>query len=128
MLTKLSQIDDLLNNTTFQDFKPGYKIWLEKDGLAFGDGLFELLSGVARLGSISRAASDVGMSYRAAWGKIKEAENRWNIKLVLTQVGGETGGGTILTEEGFQILTKYEIFRRQAEISIQELFNELFKR
>lgn len=116
------------NNTLPPGFNSGCKIWLEKDGLSLGDGLFKLLSGVARFGSISRAAAHVGMSYRAAWGKIKEAENRWNIKLVRTQVGGETGGGAVLTEEGAAILTRYEVFRRQAEVSIQELFTELFEK
>ena len=73
-------------------FKAEYKIWLEKDGAIFGDGLCDLLSSISGLGSIACAARELGMSYRAAWGKIRVAEKKWGIPLVVTRVGGAAGG------------------------------------
>jgi molybdate transport system regulatory protein len=108
-------------------FNLGCKIWLERDGFSIGDGLFILLSGVDRLGSIARAATDLGMSYRAAWGKIKEAERRWNVILVQTQIGGESGGGTVLTAEGVELMAKFKRFKQLADNAVKELFDESFK-
>ncbi len=116
----------MAGNDPMPKFNLGFKVWLEKDGLSFGDGLFYLLSGVARLGSIARAAADLNMSYRAAWGKIKEAERRWNITLILTHIGGETGGGAVLTPEGEELLARYYLFRKKAEDMARELFTDVF--
>jgi len=75
-------------------FQPGFKVWLEKGGAVFGEGLFNLLVGIEKTGSISGAACEMGMSYRSAWGKIRVCEKKWGIMLVSARVGGDTGGGS----------------------------------
>lgn len=95
----------------FLGFKPGCKVWLEKDGAVFGEGLYDLLSRIERTGSIASAASEMGMSYRAAWGKIKVAEKKWRIKLVNTRVGGDSGGGASLTGEAGLLLDRFRRLR-----------------
>lgn len=105
----------------------GYKIWLEKDKTIFGEGLFKLLSHISSLGSISQAAKSMGMSYRAAWGKIKVAEKRLGVKLVTTQVGGEMGGGAKLTPEAGELLEKFDKLRREVDSFIEKSFNDIFK-
>ncbi len=92
-------------------FKPGCKVWLEKEGAVFGEGLYDLLSRIERTGSIAAAASEMGMSYRAAWGKIKVAEKRWRVKLVFTRVGGDAGGGTSLTGEAKMLMERFRDLR-----------------
>ncbi len=58
-------------------------LWLETDkGLLFGPGRAELLECIERLGSLRKAADDLGMSYRAAWGKIKRTEEALGYKLI----------------------------------------------
>lgn len=104
-----------------------YKIWLEKEGAIFGDGLFNLLSNVSLLGSISQAAREMGMSYRAAWGKIKVAERRWKVSLVITQVGGEMGGGAQLTPEAEGLLFRYRRLREEADRFLNDSFQEMFR-
>ena len=55
--------------------KVKFKIWIEQDGnVAFAEGRRMLLEAVERLGSLNAAAKELGMSYRAAWGKIKATE------------------------------------------------------
>jgi len=108
-------------------FHVRHKIWLENDGVIFGDGLFVLLSNVTRFGSISQAAREMGMSYRAAWGKIKVAERRCGVPLVLTQVGGEMGGGARLTPEGEELLEKFYRMRQEVDKFILNSFKEIFE-
>jgi molybdate transport system regulatory protein len=105
----------------------GYKIWLEKDKAILGAGLFKLLSQILGLGSISQAAKVMGMSYRAAWGKIKMAEKRLGIPLVITQVGGEMGGGARLTPEAEELLNKFDRLWREVDNFAESSFKEIFK-
>ncbi|SHF19943.1 winged helix-turn-helix domain-containing protein [Desulforamulus putei] len=108
-------------------FQPGCKVWLESGGTNFGDGLYYLLLNVKEYGSISQAARIMGMSYRAAWGKIKSAEKNWGFKLVETQVGGDAGGGAILTREGSRLLECFGVFRSRLEKAMVEIFKESFE-
>ncbi|HZV65298.1 MAG TPA: substrate-binding domain-containing protein [Telluria sp.] len=52
-----------------------------------------LLTAVSKLGSISRAATDCGMSYRHAWGLLREFSTQFGAELVL-KVRGQ---GTVLS-------------------------------
>lgn len=99
----------------FLGFRPGCKVWLEKEGAVFGEGLYRLLLGIDRAGSIAAAAMEMGMSYRAAWGKIKAAEKKWDIHLVTTRVGGEAGGGAILTGEARMLLERFRELQQETE-------------
>ncbi|MFZ5648255.1 MAG: winged helix-turn-helix domain-containing protein [Bacillota bacterium] len=96
-------------------FRPACKIWFEKDGEVFGEGLYNLLLLIESTGSISGAASQMEMSYRAAWGKIRAAEKRWGIRLVNARVGGETGGGSKLTGEAAELVKRFGKFREEAD-------------
>ncbi|MHB8157301.1 MAG: winged helix-turn-helix domain-containing protein [Desulfocucumaceae bacterium] len=98
-------------------FRPAVKIWLEKEGQALGEGLYKLLSLIEKKGSIAGAASEMEMSYRNAWGKIKTAEKAWGIKLVDTRVGGLLGGGTGLTGEAAELIKTYQELRAHIERS-----------
>ncbi len=107
-------------------FHPGCKVWLERGSTNFGDGLYYLLINVQKYGSISQAAREMGMSYRAAWGKIKRAERDWGFKLIATQVGGDAGGGASLTEDGEKLVTSFGNFRSGMDKELQRIFWESF--
>lgn len=79
-------------------------LWLETDeGMVLGIGRAMLLMKVGEYGSLSKAASDLGMSYRAAWGKIRKTEEILGRPLV-TRKGNKREGyqltdyGRLLTE------------------------------
>lgn len=108
-------------------FTPGYKIWLEKNDGVQGDGFFKLLEYIEQAGSISGAAAAMGMSYRAAWGKIKTAEKKWGMVLVATRVGGEAGGGTRLTPGAVELIRRYYRFREEAGREIERIFKQSFQ-
>jgi len=99
----------------------GYKVWLERDGVILGEGLYNILISIRKTGSISRAAADLKMSYRTAWGKIKEAEQGWGVVLVKTKVGGETGGGAELTPLAVRLIYQYDNFRGELDRVIRDI-------
>lgn len=109
------------------DFGVDYKLWLKKNGAVFGGGLFILLRHVGICGSISQAAREMGMSYRAAWGKVKDAENSWKMTLVNTRVGGELGGGASLTPGAEELLQKYSSLKQELDQTVQNIFEKIFE-
>jgi len=72
-----------------------------------------LLESIESCGSINKAAKNVGLSYKAAWEKIETLNNLSDKPLVIRQVGGSGGGGTVLTEEGRELLQKVAVLRRE---------------
>lgn len=105
-----------------------YKVWLDCDGKAFGEGPYELLQRVASLGSLHRAAADMNMSYRKAWLLLGSIEKRLGITLLDRTVGGVSGGGSKLTREARLFMRRYEKFRRDVEKSLQRIYDKHFGR
>ncbi|MCJ2164065.1 MULTISPECIES: LysR family transcriptional regulator [unclassified Pseudodesulfovibrio] len=59
------------------------RVWLEQEDKTYiGIGSTLLLQHVDNLGSLRKAAEALGMSYRRAWGKLKNAEERIGQPLV----------------------------------------------
>ncbi|WP_258360769.1 winged helix-turn-helix domain-containing protein [Moorella sulfitireducens] len=103
-----------------------YKFWLEDREHVFGEGLFELLQEIEQRGSLSEAARSLHMSYRQAWGQVKKAESRLGQKLLLTRVGGETGGGAELTPAGKWFLQRFQLFKHEAGAAVEAAFQRYF--
>ncbi|MBX3657654.1 MAG: LysR family transcriptional regulator [Ramlibacter sp.] len=68
------------------------------------DKRIHILRAVGASGSISQAARDAGVSYKAAWQAIDTLTNLAGAPLVERAVGGAGGGGARLTEQGRQLL------------------------
>ena len=84
------------------------KGWLEKDGkVVAGGGKIQLLEYVQSEGSISSAAKAMNMSYRHAWGIVKDMEKAAGGKLVESSRGGSSGGKTGLTALGMKLIKEY---------------------
>ncbi|RYY84439.1 MAG: LysR family transcriptional regulator, partial [Comamonadaceae bacterium] len=73
-------------------------------GHAPADKRLDILRRVAAVGSISQAARDVGVSYKAAWQALDTLSNLAGTSLVERAVGGAGGGGARLTPAGAQVL------------------------
>ena len=69
----------------------------------------KLLQLIDQFGSISKAAKNVPMTYKAAWDAIDAMNNLAEKPLVLTQTGGTRGGGSILSDYGKEMLQTYLI-------------------
>lgn len=89
----------------------------------FGPGRLQLLENIIKTGSISQAAKEMGMSYKKAWEMI-HSMNRQTIKpIVETHTGGEKGGGTIVTQEGKQLIAAFRKLNEDFRESFEETLN-----
>jgi 8-oxo-dGTP diphosphatase len=85
------------------------KIWLVKDGrFLISDGRATLLRKIRDLGSMSKAAKDMGMSYRHAWDVLQRISDNAGGDVVRSSRGGREGGVSELTELGEKILAEYD--------------------
>lgn len=74
-------------------------IWLENGEMTMlGAGRVLLLELIDQHGSLRKAAKALGMSYRAAWGKIQDSEKALGVKLV--ELPGNKRDGCRLSEDG----------------------------
>ncbi len=103
-----------------------YKIWLDYRGRAFGDGPARLLSGVEQWGSLRKAALELGMSYNKAWRILHAAEERLGFALLDRSVGGTLGGGSQLTPEARDLVTRYQAVAAAAAESLEVAFQRHF--
>ncbi|MBI2766415.1 MAG: LysR family transcriptional regulator [Chloroflexi bacterium] len=106
---------------------PRQKLWLEVDGrLVMSDYRMRLLELVAATGSLAQAASELKLSYRRAWGKVKELETNLGAPLVESEVGGAGGGHTSLTPIGSELLAAYQRFQARLAADVERAFAEEF--
>ena len=106
-------------------FTPRQKLWLEAEGrLVMSDYRVRLLALIAESGSLAVAATELGLSYRRAWGKIKELEQNVGFPLVQSAVGGAGGGHTSVTQQGIAFIAAYQRFHERMEREMQAAFEE----
>lgn len=75
----------------------------------------ELLERIDSSGSISTAATAMGMSYKAAWQAVEAMNNLSDEPLVERQAGGRHGGGTTLTAYGRRVVGAYRRLETERE-------------
>lgn len=88
-------------------------LWLESGGgMLFGLGRVQLLELVERLGSLNQAAKALGMSYRAAWGRIKRTEEALGEALLAKASGRK---GYELTPLAETLLKDFALWHQEVE-------------
>jgi molybdate transport system regulatory protein len=80
--------------------------------LKFGDGRARLLELIEERGSLRQAAAELRMSYRHAWGYLREMEKAAGFKLVERAPEGRPQVGMRLTAGGREFLACYRKFQR----------------
>jgi len=105
------------------------KVWLDERGMPiFGSGKCRILRAVAETGSLNKAATKLGMSYRHAWSTIRAAEQRLGEPLLHRQRGGQQGGGAQLTEYAEALTQRFEELDRDVCAYTNMRFEELWGR
>jgi molybdate transport system regulatory protein len=88
-------------------------LWLEtKAGMLLGLGRAELLLRIQESGSLNQAAKAMGMSYRAAWGRLKASEAIAGEPLVEKARGHR---GFVLSPLGERLATAFKEWHADVE-------------
>ena len=107
--------------------EPRLKLWLEQDGrIVMSEYRLRLLRLVAETGSLAAAAESIGLSYRRAWGKVRELERNLGIPLLDSAPGGPGGGHSEITPEGRALLARFADFQRRAEAAVRDAYATTF--
>jgi molybdate transport system regulatory protein len=103
------------------------RIWLEHLGEPFfGVGVRELLLRVESTGSLRHAAAEMGMAYSKAWQLVRRAEEHLGFALMSRQVGGKSGGGSIVSDEGKWLVEAFGALMREADPLLERLYTRYF--
>lgn len=101
------------------------KFWLEEEKeILFGSGGAVLLQQIEITGSLSAASKELGMSYRAAWGRLKKLEKNLGEDLVM-KLGGNKNG-YCLTERGKLFLSSYQKAEKKMKKATDDVMKTCF--
>ena len=104
------------------------KVWVVFAGrVKLGDGRARFFELVDELGSIRKAVERMGMSYRAAWGYVRELETAAGFAFLTRKPGGGSTGGARLTQEAQAFLARYRRFRASLDRLARRRFDRAFE-
>jgi tungstate transport system substrate-binding protein len=103
-------------------------VWIEVQGqVILNDKIAKLLKAIDELGSLKGAVERCRISYRNAWGLLREIEAASGIKFVSMRLGGRGGLHCLLTQQGKEWLSRYLTFQRNVENFARDEFEKTFK-
>lgn len=100
---------------------------IARDERAIGPGKADLLEAIARAGSISAAAKEMGMSYTRAWALVDTMNRAFKQPLVEAAPGGARGGGARVTATGADVLKRYRALQNALDTVAAQHFAGLEK-
>lgn len=101
-------------------------LWLNRDDHRFlGGDRINLLEMIGELGSITKAAKAVGISYKTAWDTVNLVNNLAGMPLVDRSTGGRGGGGTSLTAEGKKVISQFKTIQEEHRKFLDNLESRL---
>jgi molybdate transport repressor ModE-like protein len=114
----------------YYDIFLNYNVWLEtrgEDVVVSAEGL-DLLREVSRSESIVKSAQNMKISYRKAWGLLKEVEDLLGFRLIEKHRGGASGGKTVLTIEGKALVSAYDDLNSEIDVALKDIAKRFFRR
>lgn len=89
-------------------------LWFSRAENKFlGGDRINLLEKIDELGSITKAAKAVGISYKTAWDTVNLINNLAEKPMVDRLTGGKGGGGTSLTAEGKKVIKQFKTIQEE---------------
>jgi molybdate transport system regulatory protein len=101
-------------------------LWFSRENHKFlgGDRIL-LLEKIDELGSITKAAKAVGISYKTAWDTVNFINNLAEKPLLDRLTGGKGGGGTSLTVEGKKVINQFKTIQEEHRKFLDNLEDRL---
>lgn len=108
--------------------KPRVKVWVVfGDRLKFGEGRARLLEAIDEVGSLKQAVEQFAMSYRNAWGYLRDLEAAAGFKFLERAPGRGPSGGMRLTPRGRQFVAQFWEFHRALDAASRRRFPRSFR-
>jgi len=102
------------------------RLYTDDNQRCFGPGIATLLERVRIHKSLRAAAASMEMAYSKAWRIIRTAEEVFGCKLLSSTIGGQHGGGAVLTPQAERLLAAYNAYTAQVSAFAQEQFEQQF--
>ena len=102
------------------------RLYSDDNQRCFGPGIATLLERVREHRSLRAAALSMEMAYSKAWRIIRTAEDVFGRKLLDSTIGGQHGGGAVLTPEAERLLGVYRAYQADVEAYARGRFDEAF--
>ena len=102
------------------------RLYSDDNQRCFGPGIATLLERVREHRSLRAAALSMEMAYSKAWRIIRTAEEVFGCKLLDSTIGGQHGGGAVLTPEAERLLGVYRAYQADVEAYARGRFDEAF--
>ncbi|MDA9070225.1 LysR family transcriptional regulator [Algibacter sp.] len=85
------------------------RIWIESEDKVFlGEGRVHLLKAIQEMGSLSKAAKSLHISYKKAWQLLDSVNKSAKKPVTINSIGGKGGGGAELTEYGKSLVLVFD--------------------
>ena len=117
----------LIQNHNHQLSRPVTEVTLNNGSPLYDPRLSMLLHLVEDTRSVRDACSLMQISYSSAWNMLNHVEDSLGFPLVQRIRGGSTGSGSVLTEQGKQIMDAYDRFTDDLNKISKELYIKFFE-
>jgi molybdate transport system regulatory protein len=108
--------------------KPRVKVWIVfDDRLKFGEGRARLLEAIDEAGSLRQAVERFAMSYRNAWGYLRDLEAAAGFKFLERASERGPSGGMRLTSRGRQFVAQFWEFHGALAEASERRFPRSFR-
>ena len=108
------------------DYKIKSRIWIETNNkVLMGEGRMRLLKEIDKLGTLSKAAKSLDISYKKAWTLIDSVNKSAKENVTTTTIGGKNGGGATLTPYGHKLVTVFEEINQSCWKHLDEQLKKL---
>ena len=116
----------MIKTKSLPDTSISGSLWIHRRQSEFlGGDRINLLEKIDELGSITKAAKDVGISYKTAWDTVNLINNLAERPLVDRSAGGKGGGGTRLTAYGKKIVDQFKTIQEEHRKFLDNLESRL---
>ena len=102
------------------------RLYTEDGQRCFGPGIATLLERVQKHKSLRAAAASMEMAYSKAWRIIRTAEAVFGCKMLSSTIGGQHGGGAVLTPEAERLLEAYRTYEADVMAYARGKFEDSF--
>lgn len=102
------------------------RLYTDDHQRCFGPGIATLLERVREHHSLRSAAASMEMAYSKAWRIVRTAETVFGCKLLSSTIGGQHGGGAVLTPQAERLLSAYRAYCSDVETYSRERFDAAF--